>query len=350
MNLIERVKNKITYIRTNRFYSSLYKKQIERIKENTSAKTIYLFCAPTHSNLGDQAQLYCWLKLFKELYEDYKVITISTNSSDNETLNCIEASLKEEDLLFIHSGYLIFDPHPELPFICSVINKFSKKAITILPNTVNLISTEKQTEISNCFNSHSNLTLICRDEISLKNAGLLFSNCKLRLMPDVVTSLIGSNVCINNHKRDGILLCVRNDGEKLYSLEEIEQLQGRFKNIDTTINDTTINKPRWIWEKERDSLLLSTIEEFSKYKVIITDRYHGTIFSQIANTPVIVLSSTDHKLSSGVNWFPKEEFADSLFFAHDLEEAYNLVQKVLSANKKIESGLYFKKNYYSNKF
>ncbi|WP_082026255.1 polysaccharide pyruvyl transferase family protein [Prevotella pectinovora] len=42
------------------------------------------------------------------------------------------------------------------------------------------------------------------------------------------------------------------------------------------------------------------LQQFAKYQVVITDRYHGTIFSQIVNTPVIVISSTDHKLRSGV--------------------------------------------------
>lgn len=41
----------------------------------------------------------------------------------------------------------------------------------------------------------------------------------------------------------------------------------------------------------------------SHYKVVITDRYHGTIFSLIANTPVIIIKSTDHKVTTGADWF-----------------------------------------------
>ena len=48
---------------------SLYMKDNKRvldevIKKRTGIKRIYLFCSPTHSNLGDQAQLMCWMRLF----------------------------------------------------------------------------------------------------------------------------------------------------------------------------------------------------------------------------------------------------------------------------------------------
>lgn len=62
----------------------------------------------------------------------------------------------------------------------------------------------------------------------------------------------------------------------------------------------------------------------SHYRLVITDRYHGAIFSQIVSTPTIVLSSADHKLSSGVKWFPKEQFTNYIAYANDLDEAYQL--------------------------
>lgn len=346
---IKRVFNNIPsqqYVRKQR---TVFKNQLVNVKVSNK-NAIFLFCAPTHSNLGDQAQLMCWLKLFKEWYPNYEVITVSTKYRDFYTLRLIRDTIKRDDKIFIHSGYLIFDPHPELPFILDVIRAFYDFPITILPQTINLMGEWYRQMVARQFSAHTNLTLICRDEISLKYAEDLFPNVKLKLMPDVVTSLIGDkDFMYNDYNRNGIMLCVRNDREKLYTSEQIDNFKIRFKGFKVVQVDTTINLPIWVWEKKRESLIRNTIKQFSHYKVIITDRYHGTIFSLIANTPVIVLSSTDHKLSSGVNWFPKDIFGDMIHFALSLDDAFTLANKILNNCATISNPSYLRDKYYNNK-
>lgn len=350
-DIINKMIGKYNFFRS-KWYFYQGKKALD-IKLSTACveKRIYFFCTPTHSNLGDQAQLMCWLRLFSEWYPDYKVIQVSTRFRVFDTLRNIHKIIKPEDKIFIHSGYLIFDPHPELPFILDVVRDFYDHPITILPQTVNLMGEWYQHIVSGIFNANPNLTLMCRDEVSLKKAKLLFPNIKLILMPDVVTSLIGNSYFqYPNSKRNGVMLCVRNDLEKFYSSEQIQTLRERF-NCNTSITDTTINVQPWVWGKNREKLIRSILEEFSKYQVIITDRYHGTIFSQIVNTPVVVLSSADHKLSSGVKWFPKDNFGHNMYYAHDLDEAYNLAKNILDRNGKVfKNPPYFKDEYYSEPY
>ena len=92
------------------------------------------------------------------------------------------------------------------------------------------------------------------------------------------------------------------------------------------------------------------IDEFLEYmagfKAVVTDRYHGTIFSLVANTPVVVLSSTDHKLSSGVRWFPPEIFGKNIQFASTLDEAYQIVGECLTRTEFPSMPTYFKDNYW----
>ena len=257
--------------------------------------------------------------------------------------------IESEDKVFIHSGYLLYDPHPELHFICNVVEAFIDRHVTILPQTVNLVGERMRKYVAKCFNQHPNLTLICRDDVSLAKAQQLFHKCELKLMPDVVTSLIGNNDFYYDNKREGILFCIRNDGEKFYSDNQISFLRSKFKCIKTSICDTTIKAPVWKWEKHREELIRSILQRFSKYQIIITDRYHGTIFSQIENTPVIVLSSTDHKLSSGVKWFPQKVFGSNIVFVENLDEAYCIAIKILKSNSKIvENPPYFRDKYYNN--
>lgn len=348
MNIWKRIKNKFTYFCIRRYVSKKRNSLQEKLNQQIEMHRLYFFCTPTHSNLGDQAQLMCWLRLFREWYPEHEVVCVPTRYRQFKTLRTIHEKVKEGDLIFIHSGYLIFDPHPELPFILDIVRAFYDMPIVILPQTVNLMGEWYRHIVSGIFNSHSDLTLVCRDEVSLKKAEVLFPNVKLKLMPDVVASLIGQSEFQYETQRNGIMLCIRNDGEKLYTDDEIEILRKRFGGVKTEFYDTTINASIWQWDKNREMMIKNVLKKFAEFQVVITDRYHGTIFSLIANTPVIVLSSKDHKLSSGVKWFPKERFGRNIIFAKDLDEAYYLALNILELHgENMRNPTWIKDNYYT---
>ena len=174
----------------------------------------------------------------------------------------------------------------------------------------------------------------------------MFPTTRLVLFPDIVTSLIGTKKY--EGKREGILFCMRDDVEMFYNPEQIDTLMKRFgkirmERIDTTLRDVS---PRYV-NVNRERLIWETIDKFATYKVVITDRYHGTIFSAIASTPVVVINSADHKLCSGVNWFPHDEFGDYVQFANDLDEAYEKAKIMLSRiDLEYNNPPYFKQKYW----
>ena len=62
-----------------------------------------------------------------------------------------------------------------------------------------------------------------------------------------------------------------------------------------------------------------------------------------------MLASTDHKLKSGVDWFPKDIFSENIMFAKDLEEAYSMATHILERKGKIKKNpSYFLDTFYSN--
>ena len=308
---------------------------------------IFLFGSPYHPNMGDQAQTYCIQKWYRSNFPEYDMCIFQLPISSKFILKMVRKYIRKEDMLVCHSGYHLTDLYQEQRVYFSIIKDFRDFPIVIFPQTINYSTDDTLEEAIEVLNSHPNLTIMCRDEQSYVTAERYFSHARIMLYPDVVTSLIGTKKY--DAERDGVLFCMRNDKEAYYKPEQIEMLRKRFSEYKTWLTDTTrTDFPMKYIYQHREEALDRVLEEISHYKIVITDRYHGTIFSLITGTPVVVLGTTDHKLKSGVNWFPKEIFGDYVFFANDLDEAYDLAMNVLNHYEKIDHQLpaYFKERYY----
>lgn len=324
---------------------------------------VYIVCHPVHPNLGDQAQLMCTDQWVKENYPKHKIIhlgyfvpTINFGSLKLLLMNCFSAIIilcvmklksRPNDIFIGHSGYFFVDHHNGYKAFMDIIRYFPKHRMIIFPQTINFYTPYIKRYIYNFFKKASNVTLLCRDEVSFNKAKELFPQMKLLLYPDIVTSLIGTRTY--NNKREGILFCMRDDIEAYYKPEEINNLMDKFEGIRKEKIDTTLhNITRKDMDSNRDSIINRMIEKIASYKVVITDRYHGTIFSAIASTPVIVISSADHKLSSGVKWFPTNIYKDAVQYAKDLDEAYCKAVIILQQkDRKYNNPAYFKNEYWN---
>ncbi len=317
--------------------------------ETTAGHNLFVFGAPFHSNLGDQAQSYCIEQWAKKNYPDYNIWIFDTmfvSFNDYQLLNVIRKLIRLSDKIFLHSGYHTTDLYMlEENMQRKVVQLFPDMRIVILPQTIYYKNHEQLEKAKSIYNAHPDLHLLCRDDVSFATAQKEFANCKLMKFPDIVTSMIGSKHYENPRK--GIFLCMRNDKEAFYSKERIEQLRQELSDIDdVTLGDTTISMPAKEIIANRAKVLNDTWNQYSQYRVIITDRYHGTIFSLIAGTPVLVLSSSDHKLSSGVKWFP-EEFSDYVHYVPDINTVREQVERVYAADLDYRLPPYFQEKYYS---
>lgn len=315
---------------------------------NSRSRKIFLFGAPFHSNMGDQAQTLCSLLWFEKNYPEYKSYafdTIEITNLDYKLLKIIKNSTGPNDKIFLHSGYHLTDLYMlEENMNRKVIELFDNNQIVILPQTILFKNEKEKNKTMKIYNKHKDLTILCRDDLSYETAKQMFTNCKLLKYPDIVTTLIGTKEFKND--RRGILLCMRNDKEAFYSKEDIEKLRVKLEKIDKIdITDTTINLNADYISQNREKVINDILDSYSKYKVIITDRYHGTIFSLISNTPVIVLSSTDHKLSSGVKWFP-QSFKEYVKYMENIEDVPAYVEEIFERKYHYKLSNYFNEQYY----
>jgi exopolysaccharide biosynthesis predicted pyruvyltransferase EpsI len=340
------------YLKIKRCPKELKKSQIavgrvRAIQKDASKKRIWYMCVPDHSNLGDQAQAFCIRKWFDTYYADFEVVELmstSINSNRFNLLNEIEKKIKPDDKIFFQSGYTSTDTNRDEITHRIIVNKFKDNHIIFFPQTVHYTSEKEKKITSDIYNKHKNITFMARDKVSYETAKNMLTSAEVLLYPDIVTSLIGKYSF--NNKRSGILFCMRSDSEQYYEKAQIEALREKLCAIATTdLTDTTIKMSYKELSTEIKRVLEDTFDKFSRFKLIITDRYHGTIFSLIAQTPVIVLKSTDHKLLSGVDWF-RGVCDDYAYFAENLEEAYQMACNIMKKEYQYHIEDYFDKNYY----
>ena len=327
----------------------IYKKELDSSlaqlgKISTKARTIWFCGVPTHNNLGDQAQAQCIRAWISENFDSsYRVVELLAFPFYSKKFKeQLDKLVLKDDIFIIQSGYCTSESHYN-HYMHRYIASHFDNPVLIMPQTVNFHKEKEGFKTGAIYKKHKKLLFLARDKKSYEYAEKYFNGCKILLYPDIVTSLIGTRSY--EDERNGVLLCVRNDGEKLYSEEQIRRLREKFCNRGIKVEITDTNYIDAEKAKGIDTLIEEKIRVFSTYRAIITDRYHGTIFSMVANTPVIVLATNDHKVKTGTEWF-KGIYDGSYFNANSIEEAYEMAMKIVEEKPIIHNAAYFKENYY----
>lgn len=123
-------------------------------------------------------------------------------------------------------------------------------------------------------------------------------------IPDIVLYINDLEIRKKNH-RDGVLLCFRDDLEKVISGVEIMRVIDRLKQQGLTYGKTSTLAHNSVSKKHRNSELLKKWGEFSSAKLVITDRLHGMIFAVITGTPCLAIDNLSCKVSGVYNLMPK---------------------------------------------
>lgn len=293
-------------------------------------KRVYYIGIPAHNNLGDLAQGVCIRRWLKKNYADRRVVEIETNALVDtrfSALKHLKKAFSDDDVIVFQSGYTTTDlgGHAD-EMHCAIIKNFPQAKILMMPQTIFFQNEERKKNTSFVYNSAENMLFLARDRVSFGMAEEMFPDLPIRLYPDIVTILIGQYKYEN--ERNGILFCCRDDSEKYYSDEDIAILMKRcekFAKIDKT--DTTKKVSHSEIVKNAEAYIMSEIERYSTYKLLITDRYHGTIFSLVAGTPVIIIKSTEHKVVTGAEWF-QGVYDDYVYLADSLEDAFEIAGRL----------------------
>ena len=294
------------------------------VSSDPQVSRVFYLGITEHSNLGDMAQHYCIKNWIEENYPSFELVMFEATTVVDKRFGFINKFKKlhrPQDIIVFQSGYTTSDLggcHDEMHrLICS---NLPQAHILMMPQTIFFKHEKNKTRTAKMCNMASNMLFLARDTVSFETAKTMFTDVPVLAFPDIVTTLIGSYNFDN--VREGICLCRRDDGEKFYSKEDLLNLEEKLKKIDkVTVTDTTIKENYLQIRSNLQAFIESEIEKLSHYRVVITDRYHGTIFSLAAGTPVIIIKTTDHKVVTGADWF-KGIYDKYVYVATDLQDAY----------------------------
>ena len=256
---------------------------------------------PRHRNIGDFAQTYAIRKWFDDYFPNQQVFEFN-KPEVRKSLNIIKAKTNREDLIFINSGGDMGDRYAGWEQTRKrIVQRFHGNRVVSLPQTIYYSNSDHGRRVlresADAYNSHGRLTIMARDPVSYGNALKYFDKCGIILFPDFALYLEAPE---NKDERRGCLLCLRRDIESRLGASEkaaIRRLIGmELREFDTTLRyDITPDK--------REKAFNETIKLFQSFKAVVTDRFHGMIFSYIAGTPCVALPTRDHKVTSGIEWF-----------------------------------------------
>lgn len=316
--------------RKNRFIKYDVSRVQTEIGKGAGLPKIYYLGITAHSNLGDMAQYFCIHQWIQKYYPTHYLIEVEADTVVNKRYGFIELLKKEyqdSDMIVFQSGYTTQDlggVHDLMHRM--IIDALPDAHILMMPQTIFFQHEENRLRSAQIYNKAHRMLFLARDQVSFEMAKEMMQDVDVRLFPDIVTSLIGKYQFKN--ERSGISLCRRNDGEKYYSEEELSALIRRFgKTSSVTVSDTTIKVSFQELRKDPKQYIEKQIEYFSRFEVVITDRYHGTIFALAAGTPVVIIKTNDHKVTTGADWF-KGVYDDYIYVANDLDDAYQIVSSI----------------------
>lgn len=300
------IKKKIRYVLRNiklRYASVRY--LFFRFKNRKACRCIFI-ATPTHRNLGDHAVVYAQYCFLKDLIENVSFFEFS-RAEYEKNAGVLGQIIDKDDLIVIDGGGNIGTLWiEEENKMRDIISRFSHNKIIMFPQTAYFEESEYGREefrkTIETYDNHNNLLIMARDE---KTFELLSNNLKrvqVIFIPDIVLYITDAEDVSSSEKREGILLCLREDSEGIYRDNDKEKLQQYLKENGYSFNYVSTMAEKSVFSNERVAFLRRKWTEFSACKLIITDRLHGMIFASITGTPCLAVDNVSGKVKGGYEW------------------------------------------------
>jgi len=266
--------------------------------KNKDRKAV-LFATPVHGNLGDHAIALAERQLLEKYIPEKQILEIHV-SEKNMPMWLYGLFIGKSPVFVTGGGFLGNLWMDEETMVLDAVKYFKRNPIIIFPQTVYYEESEKGRQAKDkayhICGKAKNVFLFVREKNCYKNAAQVYPKERIGFAPDMALRLITPEY---ECKREGVLCCLRRDKEGVLDGENKAQLiQALKKHFDDKIEYTDTVISRNVSIKERERLLQQKWKEFSKYRLVITDRLHGMIFALLTKTPCIAINNSSGKVKA----------------------------------------------------
>lgn len=316
--LLSRVKN-------NLYIQREIKKIIAEIEKNKDKDKIYFFQLPTHSNIGDHAISLAQIDFFKKKTPRYSIIEINQHVMTS-FIKKYSKTIKPNDIICLHGGGNFGNEYMFEENLRRVsVKNFPNNKIIVFPQTIHYSDDDKGykelKETQSLFKSHRDLTLTAREEVSYELMKKYFPNNNIILTPDIVLFM---NKTININREYGLAV-IRNDVESVLSEDFKNTILNtlKYKYDTVVVSDMHVDGYKAVkTASEREIIVTNKFREFSRAKLVVTDRLHGMVFSAITSTPCIALSNYNQKVSATYSWIKNLDYIKFVQNEEEFKEAF----------------------------
>lgn len=323
------------------------------LKHTTSSPRIFYMMGldKRFPNLGDQAQAAA-IPLWFQTHFAWPVIHIKNNEV-HQCLPLLVRHIQPNDLVFLHSGGNFGDDWYQTQLDREqIIAALHNNPIIQLPQTVFYSDTEAGQQAvkrsQQIISNHPNLLIFGRDVQSAALAKSLFPLATVHARPDMVLSL--DKYLHAHHAQllaapvkaiNKVLLILRNDKEGIYQSVEKQHMLGFLASIgyEVALWDTDVDDV--FTEAGRLNTLVKYLSYIASFDAVITDRYHGLIFSVLIRRPCVVMKTHNHKLTSAFDWFEQVNFTRRADTHEEIAQALTALSNLTSYSAPDWNALHF---------
>lgn len=308
MSFIKKVITKILIIIKTIFIKINFFALKHRLKK-TNQKKIWFIATPIYRNLGDYAIVFAQYKLLDDIGLKDNIIEL-TRFEYEVLRNKLKKIVKKGDLIIIDGGGNIGTLWIEEEMkMRDIVQRFKDNPIFIFPQTAFFDDTKygknELNQSINIYNNHENLTVFCRDIDTYNLFKSKFNRVQSIYVPDIVMYI--DNLPKEN-KEKIVLLNIRDDKESIINTGIVDSTKQLFKDKGFDVKESSTISKCSVNRRNRKKLLMNKLNEYSKAKLVITDRLHGMIFSAITGTPCISLDNKSHKVKNCYIWIEHLKF------------------------------------------
>lgn len=302
--------------------------------EKKNQPTAYVFLAANYANLGDVAITESQRNFLQQVLGELYTVELVFFSEKMGKLKTIINNLKSDDVVTIIGGGNFGNRYNYIEYLRQlIVKKIKHNKIFLFPQTMDFsdsVSGRRELELAKKIYK-GNIVMCAREKKSAQLMKNSFEDIEVLFVPDIVLSELIYDTSLQIKDRDDKLgFCLRDDGEKSLDFDVKEFISNHFEQLDTINRDTHVidtgqNYNELVKELNR------ILNDFSTYKLVITDRLHGMIFCYLTETPCLFFDNSNKKVSGVFEWIKKSNFikqTNSENLIEDIKEFLELKEKV----------------------